>query len=195
MKIRRYVMYLSILIALVTILWPSKYDRIMKPILEMKEKNPNLIVDGKPEPPFPDKKKNIESITGIDVNKNGIRDDLEIYANRVSKTELERKVRYRQYIALENLVRAVESKNIEFIRNADGIFLSRSQCVYDVLKLQKTDDSDAFKDYDSEIEIFEVLPRNKNIREKVSIIRAGEAGLPNIEELKLCSQLKGKINE
>lgn len=192
MKFRRYVMYLSILIALVTILWPSKYDRIMKPILEMKEKNPNLIFDGKPEPPFPDKKKNIESITGIDVNKNGIRDDLEIYANRISKTELERKARYQHFMALEELVKAVESKNIEKIRYADAFYSEAGFCHYRIMKMSY-DDNLSYNFFDNEMILFELLPRNKDIFNKVSIIRAGELQNPNNVKDIFCTSIKDKM--
>lgn len=187
MKFRCYVMYLSILIAVVTILWPSKYDRIMKPILEMKEKNPNLIVDGKPEPPFPDKKKNIESITGIDVNKNGIRDDLEIYANRVSKTELERKARYQHFMALEELVKAVESKNIERIRLVDDFYAATRRCQYETISKSNGYEV-ANREYDYSIELFEIIQKNKNILDKISFIRAGEAQNANGVKDNVCTR-------
>lgn len=193
MKFKYYFYYGLTIVAIVVSLWPSKYDRIMKPVLELKEKNPNALFDGKPEPPFPDKKKNIESKIGIDINKNGIRDDLEIYANRISKTDLERRARLQLFEALTNLVKAVESNEIEKIRYADDFYYKSSNCHFEVLYRQtniKDDYSIALKASDESRELFELLPQNKGILDIVSIKRMGEAqGDSKITE-NVCSLFK-----
>ena len=49
--------------------------------LQAKEKEPQVF-DGELEPRMPDDDENDKTLEGIDANKNGIRDDVEIYINR-----------------------------------------------------------------------------------------------------------------
>jgi hypothetical protein len=70
----------------------SDYDKLMNPIKEMKlaEKKagkPNPTYDGVVEPDFPDEKLNDETLEGVDSNKDGVRDDMEIWINRVAEDE------------------------------------------------------------------------------------------------------------
>lgn len=62
--------------------YPSEYEKLMKPAIEAKNKNPNLVFDGEIEPPFPDREENDKTILGVDVNNNGVRDDVDIWINR-----------------------------------------------------------------------------------------------------------------
>lgn len=67
----------------------SDYSKIMGPIQKLKqvEKDagkPSPIYNGFREPDFPDLKENKKTLDGIDSNKDGIRDDVEIWINRVA---------------------------------------------------------------------------------------------------------------
>ncbi len=76
----------------------STYYRLMGPAIKAKkvDPNPNPIFDGEVEPPLP----NLSSITpdelGVDSNKNGIRDDIDIWINRTGK-DYEERMALRQY--------------------------------------------------------------------------------------------------
>jgi hypothetical protein len=59
------------------------YERIMKPIVEIKTNDQEVrVYDGITEPALPDFEENDKTIMGIDANKDGVRDDIEIYINR-----------------------------------------------------------------------------------------------------------------
>lgn len=48
------------------------------------------VYDGNPEPPYPDLEEDVKTLEGIDADKDGLRDDLEIWINRNSKDQNER---------------------------------------------------------------------------------------------------------
>ncbi len=58
------------------------YEKLMEPVIKVKLANPNMTFDGEVEPPMPDPDENKKTVMGVDVNKNGVRDDIEIYINR-----------------------------------------------------------------------------------------------------------------
>lgn len=67
------------------------YERRIQPFLKKLEKNykPQKF-DGVVEPNFPDLEENMKTLQGIDSNKDGVRDDLEIFINRNFHTWIER---------------------------------------------------------------------------------------------------------
>jgi len=71
----------------------SEYDKTMKVVYDIKtrDKDKNPIFDGEVEPPIPNKTKNEETVLGIDSNKNGIRDDVDIWINRTARSSNERR--------------------------------------------------------------------------------------------------------
>lgn len=74
------------------------YNRLIAPVKKKKlsESHP-FLVDGKEEPEFPDEELNNETILGVDSNRDGVRDDLEIFINRTAKDRNER-LSLRQYV-------------------------------------------------------------------------------------------------
>lgn len=69
-------------VVLIYFLYPTEYDKLMKPVIAAKKLTPNLIVDGEEEPPWPDEDLNSQTILGVDSNHNEVRDDVEIWINR-----------------------------------------------------------------------------------------------------------------
>lgn len=64
----------------------SKYEKIISDAKKFKKShNEKRIIDGELEPPFPSKKENNRTLLGLDVNKNGIRDDIDIWINYVGR--------------------------------------------------------------------------------------------------------------
>jgi hypothetical protein len=68
----------------------SDYDKLMNPIKKIKlaEKKggtSNPIYDGFVEPDFPDENENIKTLKGVDSNRDGVRDDIEIWINRTAE--------------------------------------------------------------------------------------------------------------
>ena len=79
---------------------PSEYDKLMQEALIKKNENPTVTVfDDFPEPPMPDRNENEKTILGIDIDKNGIRDDVDIWINRTGKN-------YNERMALRQMARA-----------------------------------------------------------------------------------------
>lgn len=63
----------------------NDYEKIISDARENKTKVGRQIIDGEEEPPFPDESENNKTLQGVDVNKNGIRDDVDIWINFVGK--------------------------------------------------------------------------------------------------------------
>ena len=81
----KYIAVVSVaLIASVALyFYPSKYDRLMSDAIKVQKEHPEQkVFDGEVEPSMPNKDKNDKTILGIDTNKNGIRDDVDIWINR-----------------------------------------------------------------------------------------------------------------
>lgn len=76
----------------------NEYEKIMAPALKIKlaDSSPNPVFDGEVEPSIPNKTDNDKTILGIDTNKNGIRDDIDIWINRTALDYNER-MAMRQY--------------------------------------------------------------------------------------------------
>jgi effector-binding domain-containing protein len=98
MNLKRYFSFLFILLSFVAC---NDYEKIMGPALKVKmgDKNPNPVFDGEVEPAMPDPSENDKTLLGIDSNKNGIRDDIDIWINRTGKT-------YNERMALRQLAKA-----------------------------------------------------------------------------------------
>lgn len=66
----------------------AKYEKKKKHFLEYavpKESYTPGVYDGNPEPPYPDLEEDVKILEGIDADKDGLRDDLEIWINRNGK--------------------------------------------------------------------------------------------------------------
>ena len=86
-----------ILIGFLYFLWPSEYDQMMSVALKIRDAHPEQkVFDGEVEPHMPNKTENNKTMTGIDSNNNGIRDDVDIWINRNARTKNEIRV-FRQY--------------------------------------------------------------------------------------------------
>src|SRR5690606_10883032 len=77
------------------------------------------VYDGNPEPPYPDLEEDVKTLEGIDADKDGLRDDLEIWINRISKDENERNL-WRMYVKFNTDTmqssQSVEEKGLQILR-------------------------------------------------------------------------------
>lgn len=113
----------------------SNYWKAMDEIrlVKLKETKP-VYIDGEIEPDFPDADENNATFYGMDSNKNGVRDDVEIWINRNFQTRNER-MGYKQYQkAINRLYSKGENKKNypEAIEFANRLLLPKShafQCV------------------------------------------------------------------
>lgn len=79
------------------------------------------IVDGNPEPPYPDLSEDMKTVVGIDADNDGIRDDLEIYINRTGSTINARNL-MRQRVKMSQKALSGKSDSaagITFMRDSD----------------------------------------------------------------------------
>jgi hypothetical protein len=122
---RKFVFLCILVISILGIyFFPSKYDREIYTALKEQEKHSEIkIFDGELEPAMPDKKENDKTILGIDSNKNGIRDDIDIWINRTGLVRNER-MAMRQYAKAEQNELKVCSLNL-----VDEINISGSEAV------------------------------------------------------------------
>lgn len=95
---KSFALLIIIIPVLFTWYWEhSKYDRLMSDALKKKKAHPEQkFFDGEAEPPLPNREENDRTILGIDSNKNGIRDDVDIWINRTALDYNER-MAMRQY--------------------------------------------------------------------------------------------------
>jgi hypothetical protein len=98
--------------------YPSKYDRLMKPIEEIKKKEKsegisNPVYDGITEPDFPDRDLNDSTLEGVDSNGDGVRDDVEIWINRTAEAESIRKSKKDVFRAYFNTLNAIKESRPE----------------------------------------------------------------------------------
>lgn len=87
MKIKNASFLIVATVTLVTlgyvILKPSEYEFEMKKAYAIKESNLQITsFDGYTEPPIPNSEEDKKTLLGVDFNKNGLRDDVEIWINR-----------------------------------------------------------------------------------------------------------------
>lgn len=91
----------------------SDYTFLMDKVLKQKEYFQQVIFYGETEPDAPDLQINNKTLQGIDSNKNGIRDDLDIWINRTALNQ-EEMLSMRQYARELQIV----LKNCELKQNA-----------------------------------------------------------------------------
>lgn len=109
----------------------SGYEILIKDVRAQKLKEKKLgvkspIIDGKIEPDFPDEDENIKTFEGIDSNNDGIRDDIEIWINRISEdkevriaTKYYYKMQYKFILGVKNNVAPeVNTYNLQMSGNA-----------------------------------------------------------------------------
>lgn len=77
------------------------------------------VYDGNPEPPYPDLEEDVKTLEGIDADKDGLRDDLEIWINRISKDENERNL-WRMHVKFNTDTmqsgQRIEEKGLQILR-------------------------------------------------------------------------------
>jgi hypothetical protein len=118
-KRRGYLRYVGIVfIASLYFLWPSEYRQMMSTALKIRDAHPEQkVFDGEVEPPMPALYIIVPDQLGIDQNKNGIRDDVDIWINRTGKNYNER-MAMRQYArSIESLIVNCDQKNGQELQN------------------------------------------------------------------------------
>jgi hypothetical protein len=104
---------------------------MMGPAIKAKlaDKNPNPVFDGEVEPSIPNRSENDKTVLGIDSNKNGIRDDVEIWINRTALDYNER-MAMRQYArAQQERLRVCSKQSKNEISKAETNELFASYCL------------------------------------------------------------------
>ncbi len=109
----------------------SKYEKIMEPALKAKlaDVNSTPVFDGETEPKIPNNFENNQSILGIDSNKNGIRDDIDIWINRIGLDYNER-MAMRQYARAKQFwLKICSNKLINDVMKAEDNLANSSTCL------------------------------------------------------------------
>ena len=68
----------------------NRYEELVGQARDNKEKKGVQFFDGEKEPEFPEAKENNQTILGVDNNKNGIRDDIDVWINYTAKDKNQR---------------------------------------------------------------------------------------------------------
>ncbi|MBC7540350.1 MAG: hypothetical protein H7281_16120 [Bacteriovorax sp.] len=109
----------------------NEYEKLMSPALKVKlaDKNSNPVFDGEVEPPIPNRSENDKTVLGIDSNKNGIRDDIDIWINRTGIDYNER-MAMRQYARAKQFWLKVCSENlVADVMKAENDMLNSGTCL------------------------------------------------------------------
>ena len=94
------------------------YEKLMAPVIKAKLAEPNKVFDGEIEPPMPDPVENNKTVLGVDVNKNDVRDDVEIFINRTYSDSNVRKV-MKQYVRDKaRFIRSVKFNDLKISKDA-----------------------------------------------------------------------------
>jgi hypothetical protein len=111
----------------------SDYERLIKDVRaqKLKEKQqriPNPVFEGITEPDFPNEEENNKTFEGVDANKDGIRDDIEIWINRISEDKEVRIATKHYYKMRMTFLRGVlENSTVEkntnnHVKSGDALF-------------------------------------------------------------------------
>jgi len=119
----------------------NDYQKLMKPAIEAKlnDKNTKPVFDGEVEPELPDFDKIVQDDVGVDQNKNGIRDDVDIWINRTGKN-------YNERMAMRQFAHAIEKMIINCNLNINNDlqvktdnWLASTQCLRFITKSDEVD--------------------------------------------------------
>lgn len=142
MKIEKKMALAIVIYAIVAyLIYPSQYEINITKAFAIKNSNKDLIVfDGVTEPEIPDLGDNNKTIYGIDKNNNSIRDDIEIWINRVALNYNERMM-MRQYASdLEYRIKASETNDNKIISHAESSEYTTGFCLIFILGKSKSDE-------------------------------------------------------
>lgn len=120
---------LLVMVAMVFLGSCKEYDKIISDAEEFKKSHPEKrVVDGEIEPDIPNEKENNRTLLGVDANKNGIRDDIDIWINYVG-FNYNHRMSLRQF-AREEVKRLVAgaSENTSAYEQVAKDFYDASQC-------------------------------------------------------------------
>jgi hypothetical protein len=123
--------FVSLFILLLISGCDSEYYDLIKPAYELKLKdpNPNPVFEGEAEPSIPDEDENNKTLLGIDQNKNGIRDDVDIWINRSAKNYNELMALRQAARAYQDYLKVVEQNQTEKAEVTMNAFLRGILCV------------------------------------------------------------------
>jgi hypothetical protein len=143
----------------------KKYNRAIGnlPVL-MKNDSNRMIIDGELEPPFPNLEKSNETLEGIDLNQNGIRDDVEIWINHNFKTynyrtimKLVAKSLQANVVMGEKINKSIKSVSYEQYREQFISFYGLFFCLNNIKLLESKDIKVHHNDFDY---LFDIITNN-----------------------------------
>lgn len=141
----------------------NEYEKIMAPALKIKlaDSNPNPVFDGEVEPSIPNRAENDKTILGIDSNKNGIRDDIDIWINRTALDYNER-MAMRQYAKAYQYKIKVSEMNLkdEATKAVQGV-ADASVCI-STFEYLRTNEILLDKEYDLALEMQKIIFNQKS---------------------------------
>ncbi len=105
----------------------SEYRKLMDPIKKIKLEEqklgkPAAVFDGIAEPNFPDENENNKTLEGVDSNRDGVRDDIEIWINRTAEDQYIR-------IELKEYYQTLYAKHVILI-NSDASDAEKNELDY-----------------------------------------------------------------
>jgi len=121
----KYLKVVCIFIFLSSLSGCYEYDKLISNARDDKHNHPEIrVFDGETEPAFPDEARNNETLLGIDENKNGVRDDLDIWINFVGRDRNHR-------FALRELARVFSERLIAGHEANSGLIQKSARNFYD----------------------------------------------------------------
>ena len=111
----------------------KNYELEMEKVNQQLNNHSQLSIDGQKLPPFPKDDENQITLQGIDVNKNGIRDDLEIWIDLNARNKLERSAMI-QFVK-DHTFKEINNEEIDIEKHSIEIFqrsMDTSSCLGDI---------------------------------------------------------------
>lgn len=173
------------------ILKPTQYELEMIRAYAIKVAHPEMtIFEGFSEPPIPDREESEKTLLGLDVNKNGLRDDVEIWINRTQADPNIRNALRQLHFVYQKLMTVREDYEFKKI-DADKVNL----CFHEEAAARQCLDARVgdFDEYRKLYEHFNKNIQNRNKKNKAHYLQAADqlsdaigitVGLSSIEVIK-----------
>lgn len=107
----------------------TEYEKEMDRVILLKKNNEKVTFDGVEEPQVPNLTENNSTLSGIDTNKNKLRDDVEIWINRTAKDYNQRMAMRQTAINLEYRLLAAAENERDIMVHAENVSYTDTACL------------------------------------------------------------------
>lgn len=115
----------------------TEYDKEMDKVILVKKNNEKVIFDGVEEPLMPNLIESNSTLSGVDANKNKLRDDVEIWINRTGKDYNQRMAMRQSASNLEYRLDAAAKNDRQLMVHAENVTYTDTSCLLFVFGIKE----------------------------------------------------------